>query len=161
MTQLQEGKGLCKSKWLYFRLEEKFAVKVCSAGPYQFSGLGSNPSVAKTNALIELQLMHLKIQLTSWKVKLGMENKNEYLSDDLIIDEVIAFDFNNSFYLVLKEDENTFGIYKWNSRFESNNYTAYNDSLLIDDTNTNEIICNDITLFEGTEEDVMYEITKK
>ena len=89
----------------------------------------------------------------------GSENKNEYLSDDLIIDEAIAFDFNNSFYLVLKEDENTFGIHKWNSRFESNNYTAYNDSLLIDDTN--EIICNDITLFEGTEEDVMYEITKK
>lgn len=91
----------------------------------------------------------------------GSENKNKYLVEDLIIDEVIAFDFNNSFYLVLKEDENTFGIYKWNSRFESNNYTAYNDSLLIDDTNTNAIICNDITLFEGTEEDVMYEITKK
>lgn len=88
----------------------------------------------------------------------GSENKNKYLVDDLKLDEVIAFDFNDSFMLVLKECENTFGIYKWNSRFESNNYTAYNDSLLIDDMN--EIICDDITLFEGTEEDVMYEITK-
>ncbi len=88
----------------------------------------------------------------------GSASKNKYLVDDLILDEVVAFDFNNNFILVLKEDENTFGIYKWNSKFESNNYTAYNDSLLIDDTNT--IYCDDISLFEGTEEDVIYSITK-
>lgn len=87
----------------------------------------------------------------------GSANKNKYLVEDLIIDEVIAFDFNNQFYLVLKEDKNIFGIYNWNSRFESDNYTAYNDLLLLDDTNP--INCENIQLFEGTEEDVIYEIT--
>lgn len=88
----------------------------------------------------------------------GSESKNKYLVEDLMLDKAIAFDFNNQFILVLKEDENTFRIYKWNSRFESDNYTAHNDSLLIDDTNT--VHCEDISLFLGTEEDVIYSVTK-
>ncbi|HPX63540.1 MAG TPA: hypothetical protein P5542_06165 [Candidatus Syntrophosphaera sp.] len=53
-------------------LRKKFAVKVCSAGPYQFSGLGSNPSVAKTNALIEAATHASQDLVDQLRVKLGM-----------------------------------------------------------------------------------------
>lgn len=52
-------------------LRKKFAVKVCSAGPYQFSGLGSNPSVAKTNALIEAATKASQDLVDQLRVKLG------------------------------------------------------------------------------------------
>ncbi|MBP9036382.1 MAG: hypothetical protein KBG38_01125 [Candidatus Cloacimonas sp.] len=52
-------------------LRKKFAVKVCSAGPYQFSGIGSNPSVAKTNALIEAAKNASQDLVDQLRVKLG------------------------------------------------------------------------------------------
>jgi len=52
-------------------LRKKFAVKICSAGPYQFSGLGSNPTVAKTNALIEAATHASQDLVDQLRVKLG------------------------------------------------------------------------------------------
>ena len=52
-------------------LRKKFAVKVCSAGPYQFSGIGSNPTVAKTNALIEAAKNASQDLVDQLRVKLG------------------------------------------------------------------------------------------
>lgn len=95
----------------------------------------------------------------------GSESKNKYLVEDLILDEVIAFDFNNSFYLVLKINENSFCVHKLNSRFESDNYTAYNDSILLRSSNNiigkdiNISFCQNVYFLEDTEEDVIYAIT--
>lgn len=88
----------------------------------------------------------------------GSQSKNKYLVEDLILYEAIAFDFNNYFYQVLKINENSFCVHKWNSRLESDNYTAYNDSLIIN-TLAAAIVCDDIYFLEGTEEDIIYEIT--
>ncbi len=53
-------------------LQKKFAVKICSVGPVQYSGLGPNPTVAKTNALIEASTKASQDMVDQLRVKLGM-----------------------------------------------------------------------------------------
>jgi len=53
-------------------LRKKFAVKICSVGPVQYSGLGENPTVAKTNALIEASTKASLDLVDQLRVKLGM-----------------------------------------------------------------------------------------
>ena len=53
-------------------LRKKFAVKICSVGPLQYSGLGENPSVAKTNALIDASTKASLDLVDQLRVKLGM-----------------------------------------------------------------------------------------
>jgi len=53
-------------------LRKKFAVKICSVGPVQYSGFGENPTVAKTNALIEASTKASRDLVDQLRVKLGM-----------------------------------------------------------------------------------------
>lgn len=53
-------------------LRKKFAVKICSVGPVQYSGLGENPTVAKTNALIEAATNSSRDLVDQLRVKIGM-----------------------------------------------------------------------------------------
>ncbi|NLW18199.1 MAG: hypothetical protein GXY81_00700 [Candidatus Cloacimonetes bacterium] len=53
-------------------LRKKFAVKICSVGPVQYCGWGENPSVAKTNALIEASQKASVDLVDQLRVKLGM-----------------------------------------------------------------------------------------
>lgn len=52
-------------------LRKKFAVKICSVGPVQYSGFGENPTVAKTNALIEASTKASKDLVDQLRVKLS------------------------------------------------------------------------------------------
>ena len=52
-------------------LRKKFAVKICSVGPLQYSGLGPNPTVAKTNALIEAATKASQDLVDQLRVKLA------------------------------------------------------------------------------------------
>jgi hypothetical protein len=53
-------------------LRKRFATKICSVGPVQFSGLGENPTVAKTNALIEASTKASQDLVDQLRVKMGM-----------------------------------------------------------------------------------------
>ena len=51
-------------------LRKKFATKICSVGPVQYSGLGPNPTVAKTNALIEASTKASQDMIDQLRLKL-------------------------------------------------------------------------------------------
>jgi len=53
-------------------LRKKFAIKICSVGPVQYSGFGENPTVAKTNALIEASTKASRDLVDQLRVKQGM-----------------------------------------------------------------------------------------
>jgi len=53
-------------------LRKRFASKICSVGPVQYSGLGENPSVAKINALIEASTKASQDLVDQLRVKMGM-----------------------------------------------------------------------------------------
>jgi hypothetical protein len=52
-------------------LRKKFAVKICSVGPVQYSGYGDNPTVAKTNALIEASTHASRDLVDQLRIKIG------------------------------------------------------------------------------------------
>jgi hypothetical protein len=53
-------------------LRKKFALVSCSVGPVQYSGLGENPTVAKTNALISASTKASQDLVDQFRVKLGL-----------------------------------------------------------------------------------------
>lgn len=54
-------------------LRKRFILKTCSVGPVQYSGFGENPTVAKTNALIEASTKASKDLVDQLRVKLSSD----------------------------------------------------------------------------------------